>query len=304
MVKKMALGRGLGALIEEAETPQQRADAKAEEKSSSNDLVKEIDINKIEANPYQPRTTFDQVALEELSDSIRELGIIQPLTVRQVGDKYQLISGERRLRAAKLAKLDTVPAFIRTANDQGMLEMALVENIQREDLDAIEVAISYQRLIDECKLTHDNLSERVGKKRATVTNYLRLLKLPAEIQLGLKERKLSMGHARALVSLEDKASQIDIFHKIIEEDLSVRKAEELAKLIAAPVQPQPNEKPTPEEDGETPVELTDFQKKLQDFFGWGVEVKPGKKGSGKIVINYRTHGELEEIMERFNRFSE
>lgn len=300
----MALGRGLGALIEEAETPQQRADAKAEEKSSSNDLVKEIDINKIEANPYQPRTTFDQVALEELSDSIRELGIIQPLTVRQVGDKYQLISGERRLRAAKLAKLDTVPAFIRTANDQGMLEMALVENIQREDLDAIEVAISYQRLIDECKLTHDNLSERVGKKRATVTNYLRLLKLPAEIQLGLKERKLSMGHARALVSLEDKASQIDIFHKIIEEDLSVRKAEELAKLIAAPVQPQPNEKPTPEEDGETPVELTDFQKKLQDFFGWGVEVKPGKKGSGKIVINYRTHGELEEIMERFNRFSE
>lgn len=300
----MALGRGLGALIEEAETPQQRADAKAEEKSSSNDLVKEIDINKIEANPYQPRTTFDQVALEELSDSIRELGIIQPLTVRQVGDKYQLISGERRLRAAKLAKLDTVPAFIRTANDQGMLEMALVENIQREDLDAIEVAISYQRLIDECKLTHDNLSERVGKKRATVTNYLRLLKLPAEIQLGLKERKLSMGHARALVSLEDKASQIDIFHKIIEEDLSVRKAEELAKLIAEPVQPQPNEKPTPEEDGETPVELTDFQKKLQDFFGWGVEVKPGKKGSGKIVINYRTHGELEEIMERFNRLSE
>ena len=300
----MALGRGLGALIEEAETPQQRADAKAEERSSSNDLVKEIDINKIEANPYQPRTTFDQVALQELSDSIRELGIIQPLTVRLVGGKYQLISGERRLRAAKLAKLTSVPAFIRTADDQGMLEMALVENIQREDLDAIEVAISYQRLIDECKLTHDNLSERVGKKRATVTNYLRLLKLPAEIQLGLKERKLTMGHARALVSLEDKASQIDIFHKIIEEDLSVRKAEELAKLIAEPVQPQPKEKPAPETDDETPVELTDFQKKLQDFFGWGVEVKPGKKGSGKIVINYRTHGELEEIMDRFNRFSE
>ncbi len=302
----MALGRGLGALIEEAETPQQRADAKVEEKSTGNDLVKEIDINKIEANPYQPRTTFDQEALQELSDSIRELGIIQPLTVRLVGEKYQLISGERRLRAAKLAKLTSVPAFIRTANDQGMLEMALVENIQREDLDAIEVAISYQRLIDECKLTHDNLSERVGKKRATVTNYLRLLKLPAEIQLGLKERKLSMGHARALVSLEDKTSQIDIFHKIIEEDLSVRKAEELAKLFSEPIQPQPQpkEKPTPEDDGETPVELTDFQKKLQDFFGWGVEVKPGKKGSGKIVINYRTHGELEEIMERFNRFSE
>ena len=299
----MALGRGLGALIEGAETPQQRIEAKAETTNSSNGLVKEIDINRIAANPFQPRTTFDLEALQELSESIRELGIIQPLTVRQIDGTYQLISGERRLRAAKMANLKSIPAFIRTANDQGMLEMALVENIQREDLDAIEVAISYQRLIDECKLTHDNLSERVGKKRATVTNYLRLLKLPAEIQLGLKERKLSMGHARALVSLEDKVNQLGIYHRIIEEDLSVRRAEELAKQLSEPTISQPKEQPivTPEVIN---IELSDFQKKLNDVFGWGVEVKPGKKGDGKIVISYRTHGELEELMERFNRFSE
>ncbi|PKP36130.1 MAG: chromosome partitioning protein ParB, partial [Bacteroidetes bacterium HGW-Bacteroidetes-15] len=227
MVKKMALGRGLGALIDGAETPQQRAEASEARKTS--ELVNEIDVEKIKANPFQPRTSFDEEALQELADSIRELGIIQPLTVRSVDGVYQLISGERRLRAAKLAGLKTVPAYIRTANDQGMLEMALVENIQREDLDAIEVAISYQRLIDECKLTHDNLSERVGKKRTTVTNYLRLLRLPAEIQLGIKDRKLGMGHARTLISLEDSSAQIKIFKKILSEDLSVRKTEELVR---------------------------------------------------------------------------
>ncbi|MDD3567008.1 MAG: ParB/RepB/Spo0J family partition protein [Bacteroidales bacterium] len=302
MVKKQALGRGLGALIEDAESPKQRAEAR--EESGNNDSVKEVDINEIEANPFQPRTTFDKEALQELSDSIKELGIIQPLTVRQLDGGYQLISGERRLRAAKLAGLKTVPAFIRTANDQGMLEMALVENIQREDLDAIEVAISYQRLIDECKLTHDNLSERVGKKRATVTNYLRLLKLPAEIQLGLRDRKLSMGHARALISLESKDHQLSIFQKILDEDLSVRKTEEIAKTIAEPSQPRGKDDKPAEGKAEIPEELDNFQKKLQSVFGWGIEVKPGKKGSGKIVINYRTQGELEELMERFNRFGE
>jgi ParB family chromosome partitioning protein len=302
MVKKQALGRGLGALIEDAESSKQRTEVK--EVSKSNDLVKEIDINSIEANPFQPRTTFDKEALQELSDSIKELGIIQPLTLRQIDGSYQLISGERRLRAAKLAGLKTVPAFIRTANDQGMLEMALVENIQREDLDAIEVAISYQRLIDECKLTHDNLSERVGKKRATVTNYLRLLKLPAEIQLGLRDRKLTMGHARALISLESKDHQLGIFQKIIEDDLSVRRTEEMAKAIAEPNQPRPKDAQPDQTKPEIPEDLDNFQKKLQNVFGWGVEVKPGKKGSGRIVINYRTEGELEELMERFNRFSE
>ncbi|MDY0199915.1 MAG: ParB/RepB/Spo0J family partition protein [Bacteroidales bacterium] len=296
----MALGRGLGALIEGAETPQERAAAKGE--NESNDSIKEISINKIEANPFQPRTSFDQEALQELSESIKELGIIQPLTIREINGQYQLISGERRLRAAKMAGLKSVPAFIRTANDQGMLEMALVENIQRENLDAIEVAISYQRLIDECKLTHDNLSERVGKKRATVTNYLRLLKLPAEIQIGLKERKLSMGHARALISLEGKENQIDLYHTITENDLSVRKTEELAKLLSQPLQPSPKKK-TPETTDQVPPELIELEEKLQDVFGWGVEVKPGKKGAGKIVINYRSPGELDELMERVNNFS-
>ena len=304
MVKKQALGRGLGALIEDAESPKTRVETKSEEPKTNNDLVQEIDINKIEANPYQPRTTFDEEALQELSDSIKELGIIQPLTVRLVNGGYQLISGERRLRASKIAGLKTVPAFIRTANDQGMLEMALVENIQREDLDAIEVAISYQRLIDECKLTHDSLSERVGKKRATVTNYLRLLKLPAEIQLGLRDRALSMGHARALISLENKEHQISIFQKIIENDLSVRKTEELVKAASEPNQPKAKEEQKSDPNNEIPEELDNFQKKLQNVFGWGVEVKPGKKGSGKIVINYRIAGELDELMERFNRISE
>jgi ParB family chromosome partitioning protein len=301
MVKKMALGRGLGALIEGAETPQQRAEAK--EVRLTSELVNEIEVDKIKANPFQPRTSFDEEALQELADSISKLGIIQPLTVRSVDGIYQLISGERRLRAAKLAGLKTVPAYIRTANDQGMLEMALVENIQREDLDAIEVAISYQRLIDECKLTHDTLSERVGKKRATVTNYLRLLRLPAEIQIGLKDRKLGMGHARTLIALEDSSAQIKIFKKILNDDLSVRKTEELVRKYS-----QSPETLVQEDKETTQVEpaenLNGLQKKLQDLFGWGVEVKLGKNGSGKIVISYRSEGELDELMQRFNRFSE
>lgn len=301
MVKKMALGRGLGALIEGAETPQQRAEAN--EVRQTSELVNEIEVEKIKANPFQPRTSFDEEALQELAHSISELGIIQPLTVRSVDGVYQLISGERRLRAAKLAGLKTVPAYIRTANDQGMLEMALVENIQREDLDAIEVAISYQRLIDECKLTHDNLSERVGKKRATVTNYLRLLRLPAEIQIGIKDRKLGMGHARTLISMEDSAAQIKIFKKILNDDLSVRKTEELVRKYS-----QSPEGQTPESEETNQAEVTEnlngLQKKLQDLFGWGVEVKLGKNGSGRIVISYRSEGELDELMQRFNRFSE
>lgn len=301
MVKKMALGRGLGALIEDADTVQHR-EAK-EDFQQSSDSVSEVDIEKIQANPFQPRSTFDEEALQELADSIKEHGIIQPLTLRSVDGVFQLISGERRLRAAKLVGLKTVPAYVRTANDQGMLEMALVENIQREDLDAIEVAISYQRLVDECKLTHDTLSERVGKKRATVTNYLRLLRLPAEIQLGIKQRQLSMGHARALVSLEDTASQLKIFKKIVDEDLSVRKAEELAKKFSEPAQPKSTDiESSPA--GELEVPVNGLQQRLQELIGWGVEVKPGKKGDGKIVISYRSQGELDELVERFNRLGE
>jgi ParB family chromosome partitioning protein len=306
MVKKMALGRGLGALIEDADTSQQRADAAKEfeeKKVVATEMVNEIDINKIEANPYQPRTTFDSESLQELSASISKLGIIQPLTVRELNGGYQLISGERRLRAAKLAGLKTVPAYVRKANDQGMLEMALVENIQRDDLDAIEVAISYQRLVDECSLTHDTLSERVGKKRATVTNYLRLLKLPAEIQLGIRERKLSMGHARSIIGVDDPNRQLDLYRKVIAGDLSVRKTEELVRQIAKPTTkidlPQDSIQDNALEDN-----LNGMQERLQELFGWGVEVKQGKNGTGKIVISYRSTGELDELLARFNRVSE
>ena len=223
MAKKNALGRGLGALIEGVEKEV------LEKKVEAN---KDIPIDSIDANPFQPRTTFDAQSLEELASSIKKLGVIQPLTVREAGNgRYQLIAGERRLRAAKLTGLTHVPAYIRTADDQAMLELALVENIQREDLDAIEVAISFQRLTEECKLTQEELSARVGKQRSTVANYLRLLKLPAEIQLGIRNKQLMMGHARALINIEDPKKQIDVYYKIIEDDLSVRQVEKLVREL-------------------------------------------------------------------------
>lgn len=300
MAKKMALGRGLGALIEDAETPLPREERRAD--GQALELVREVDIERIKANPFQPRSSFDEESLAELAASIKQLGIIQPLTLRLVDGEYQLISGERRLRAAKQVGLTTVPAYIRTANDQGMLEMALVENIQREDLDAIEVAISYQRLIDECFLTHDNLSERVGKKRSTITNYLRLLKLPAEIQMGLKERKLSMGHARAIVSVDNPEEQLKIYRRIIKGDLSVRQTEAMVRKYVQ--QPEPDidnpESPSINTQGDG---LVEYKKKLNELFGWGADIKPGKKGDGKIVISYRSQGELEELMGRFNNFN-
>jgi len=222
-VKKSPLGRGLGALIEgvEKEVLEKKVEANLQ-----------IDINAIENNPFQPRTRFDNQALEELAASIRQLGIVQPLTVRETGDgRYQLIAGERRLRAARIAGLTHVPAYIRTADDTDMLEMALVENIQREDLDAVEVAISYQRLIEECSLTQEQLSDRVGKQRSTVANYLRLLRLPAEIQLGIRNKNLTMGHARTLINIEDPQKQINVYYHIIQEDLSVRATEDLVRHI-------------------------------------------------------------------------
>jgi ParB-like partition proteins len=208
-VKKAVLGRGLGALIDNSSEVNV---AKSQQAS-----INEIDINKIEANPWQPRSHFDEERLNELATSIREIGIIQPLTLRKIGDdRYQIIAGERRFRASKLAGLAKVPAFVRDAGDETMLEMALVENIQREDLDPIEISISYQRLIDECNLTQESMSERVGKKRSTITNYLRLLRLPAEIQLGLREKQISMGHARAIINVEDAATQLMLFEQIIQ----------------------------------------------------------------------------------------
>src|SRR4030066_498827 len=223
MAKKNALGRGLGALIEGVE--KEILEKKVE-------VNQDISVDSIESNPFQPRTSFDEQSLDELAASIRKLGIVQPLTVRETGTgRYQLIAGERRLRAARRAGLTHVPAYIRPADDQAMLELALVENIQREDLDAVEVAISFQRLIEECKLTQEELSERVGKQRSTVANYLRLLKLPAEIQLGIRNKQLMMGHARTLVNIEDPKKQISIYYKIVDGELSVRQAEDLVRQL-------------------------------------------------------------------------
>lgn len=291
MTKKMALGRGLSALIEGADEPK-RLDA--EERKNLHNLGYEIELDKIDINPYQPRINFNEDALNELADSISKLGIIQPITVRSVNGRFQIISGERRVRAAKIAGLTTVPAFVRTADDQGLLEMALVENIQREDLDAIEVALSFNRLVEECNLKQEELAERVGKKRATVANYLRLLKLPAEIQLGIRNAQLSMGHARALITIDDPVTQIKVFRKIVDSDLSVRKTEETVRHI----QEGKNEKKV-KEKAELPEPVARLRDHLITNLGLRTEIKSGSKGDGKIVISYNNESELEEIINKF-----
>lgn len=291
MVQKNALGRGLGALIDDADR----------ERYEKLDTINEIDIDKIDTNPYQPRSKFDEEKLNELASSIKELGIIQPITIRSIdGNKYQLITGERRLRAALIAGLKRIPAYIRTANDQAMLEMALVENIQREDLDAIEVSISFQRLIEECRLTQENLSERVGKKRSTISNYLRLLKLPAEIQLGIRDKRITMGHARALVNIEDIKMQIDAYYRIIDEDLSVRKTEEMVRLLS--IESAPSEKVSTKEKKEILLQdFEDLQNQLSKFFSTDVQFRMNDQGKGKIVIPFKSGDELEKIMGIFDK---
>jgi ParB family chromosome partitioning protein len=282
--KKNALGRGLGALIDTSEEVQPEV-VKAVATSY------EISVKSIEANPYQPRINFDKDSLDELVNSIEKQGIIQPLTVRKLGaDKFQLISGERRLRAAKLAGLKMVPAYVRDAEDDVMLELALVENIQREDLDAIEVAISYQRLIDECTLTQETLGERVGKKRATVTNYLRLLKLPAEMQAAVRDKKMSMGQARALLGIDDAKIQMEVFEKVLEQGLSVRQVEALAKKLK---DGEPEPKPKDEDASEDYENLRDH---LSHFFGTAIEFKRNTKGNGRIVIPFKSDEELQRIV--------
>lgn len=293
-VKRSALGKGLGALIEDAGNIKNDQFVK-------NSAIDEIPVENIETNPFQPRTEFDDDALNELAESIKQIGIIQPITVRKTGNnKYQLISGERRYRASKLAGLTKIPAYIRTADDQGMLEMALVENIQRQDLDAIEIAISYQRLIDECKLTQENMSDRVGKKRSTVTNYLRLLKLPAEIQLAIRKNLISMGHARALVNVSDVNDQLYIFEQIITDGLSVRKVEELVRNIG---QQQPD-KPEPTDKKENPVSnYVELENHLAKYFNSKIEFKRNNKGSGKIVISFKSDEDLERIVAMLDKIN-
>lgn len=296
MSKKNVLGRGLGALIEEAEP---NSEVIVEKNIAGGT---EIELSLIDTNPFQPRTDFDQESLEELAASIREIGVIQPITVREMENgRYQLITGERRFRAAGKAGLSRIPAYVRTADDQGMLEMALVENIQREDLNAVEIAISYQRLVEECGLTQENLSTRVGKKRATVANYMRLLKLPAEIQIGIRGNKVSMGHARALLAIEDPRDQLNLFYKVIEEDLSVRKAEELARKIG-----NDRQKPVKEiaENTDPQQPYDELRNQLSDFFSTKVTFQHNNNGSGKIVIPFRSDDELERIIGIFDRLKD
>lgn len=292
--KRSALGKGLSALLENADTD-------ITSSSSTNGIVGSISslpIKNIEANPFNPRTNFEKSALEELSSSIATHGIIQPLTVRKLGrDKYQLISGERRFRAAQLAGLDEVPAYVRVANDQTMLEMALVENIQREDLNPIEVALSYERLIEECELTQDQLSQKIAKSRSSITNHLRLLKLPAPVQTGVKQGQISMGHARAIVSAGNEATQIELFERVVTENLSVREIEAIIRgEHVARKEPSPKQdKPQISE-----IEFT-FKEHLGDQLATKVEIKKTPNGSGKIVVNFNSDVDLNRIMELLNR---
>jgi len=287
MAKKNVLGRGLGALIDGANEIVSSTD----QRSSLN----EIEISKIVANPYQPRTKFDEEALNELAASIKELGIIQPVTLRKIGyDQYQIIAGERRFRASRIAGLTTIPAYIRTADDEGMLEMALVENIQREDLDAIEIALTYQRLIDECQITQENLSDRVGKKRSTVTNYLRLLKLPARIQKGIVEKNISMGHARALVNIKDTEMQLMIFDEIIKNEFSVRRVEEIVRNYN-----EDNNSFKPEEKiikPKFPTEYVDLHNHLTKYFQTKIDFRMDQTGKGKIIIPFGSSKDLERLL--------
>jgi ParB family chromosome partitioning protein len=290
MAKRNALGKGLGALIEDA----------GNENQQQVDAVNEVDISKIEVNPYQPRTNFKEEALNELASSIKEIGVIQPITLRKINEnKYQLITGERRFRAAKIAGINKIPAFIRVADDQAMLEMALVENIQREDLDAIEVAISYQRLIEECQLTQENLSGRVGKKRATISNYLRLLKLPAEIQLGIRDHKISMGHARALITIDDPEKQLKAYYRIIDEGLSVRKTEEIIRDLSEQQAKAKNKKS--KENNSIPEEYKQLKNHLSEYFNTNIDFKRNNNGRGKIIIPFKSDDDLERIMSLLNQ---
>jgi ParB family transcriptional regulator, chromosome partitioning protein len=277
MSKKKALGRGLSALL--SDTPETDRFDESPEVTGASGGMNEILLSEIETNPFQPRQHFDQEALKELSDSIKVHGIIQPITVRKLTkSQYQLISGERRFQAAKLAGLKSIPAYVRSANDQQMLEMALIENIQRENLNPIEVSLSYQRLISECNLKQEELGERVGKNRSTVTNYLRLLKLPPDIQIALRDNKLSMGHARAIINVENPDVQLYIFKKTLAEDLSVRKVEELARQLISDKQ-----KPETKESTPPSREINQLQGKLSSHFGTKVSVKSdGQKGDIRI----------------------
>jgi ParB family chromosome partitioning protein len=289
--KRTGLGRGLSAILESPETDITSKDISGNYVAGA---IANLSVSKIETNPFQPREDFDESALAELSQSILEQGIIQPLTVRKMGyDKYQLISGERRFRAAKIAGLNAVPCYIRVANDEQMLEWALIENIQRENLNAIEIAISYSRLIEECSLTQDELSKRVGKNRSTVTNYMRLLKLPVEVQAAIRDGSIGMAHARALVNIEGEAKQLVITRKIIAEGLSVRDVEKLARQLNKVLTPL-----TKSGKVALPLKYEAIKDSIQERLNRKVEINRTPKGKGNIVISFISDEDLQTIVSK------
>ena len=294
--KRTGLGRGLGALLEDSENLQSSASQSGSLMGGLDgvNLMEEIPLAYIETNPYQPREYFEQAALEDLAESIRVHGIIQPITVRKTGARsYQLISGERRLQASKLADLSRIPAYVRTADDQQMIEMALIENIQRENLNAIEIALSYKRLMEECQLKQEDLGARVGKNRSTVTNYMRLLKLPVQIQLAIRESKISMGHARCLISLDNPALQQQLFSKTIAEEWSVRKLEDAVRQSAAgKVEANPNTLKSVQAE-----ELRQWQRQLTEHFNLPVSLKMDEKGKGEVKFLLKSEADLKRLLE-------
>ncbi|MDM1547177.1 ParB/RepB/Spo0J family partition protein [Empedobacter falsenii] len=289
--KNNRLGRGLSALLKDEPTVKTAQDEGAKKLVGN---ILEIDLEKITANPWQPRTNFDKKALEELVSSIQTLGVIQPITIRKKPTgEYELISGERRFRASQLAGKKTIPAYVRLANDQEMLEMALVENIQRQDLDAIEIALSYQQLIDEIKLTQEELSKRVGKDRTSITNYLRLLKLDPIIQTGIRDGMISMGHGRALMAIDDTDLQFDIYEKIVKNNLSVRDTERLIKSIK---EGKPEKKAT----NELPAQYKEALSSISNSLRTKVEIKRANNGKGKIILNFTSDDEFERLRKFLN----
>jgi ParB family chromosome partitioning protein len=287
--KKKVLGRGLSAILESPETDITSRDISGEYVVGA---IAHIAVEKIEPNPFQPRIQFSEEDLAELTLSIQAQGIIQPITVRKIGyDKYQLISGERRLKAGKMAGLTEIPTFIRVANDEQMLELALVENIQREELNPLEIAISFQRLLDECQLKQEELSQKVGKDRSTVANYIRLLKLPTEVQIAIRDKKISMGHARALISIDDVKTQLVILHRIFERKLSVRQVEEIVRNLIPGKQLTSHKEPAV-----LPVKFEKIRESLAKKLSTRVEVKVHAKGDGSIIIPFRSDEEFDRII--------
>ena len=288
---KSALGRGIASLITMDDL-----------NTGGSSSINEVELSKIEANPDQPRSVFDQEALEELAASIKSMGLVQPITLRELQpDKYQIISGERRYRASLIAGLTSVPAYIKKASDENMMEMALIENIQREDLNAIEIALAFQTLIEKHDLTQEELSERIGKKRATIANFLRILRLPAEIQIGLKDKKIDMGHAKLLLSLDDPSTQLMVYEQIVEYDFSVRRTEEIVKELNETESADPSGKIVPAKPArKAPHEYDVLKNQLSSFFNAKVTLSCNEKGSGKISISFADEKELQRILQVFD----